>query len=62
MMPDANLEEIIQKTSEIDLDDMHLSLRFYNYLKRGGYKILTDVMTEVPDKFLKIRNFGKNCE
>ena len=62
MEEDLIINELMAKTSGIDLSEIPMSLRLYNCLRRGGYTTLTDVMIESPDKFLNIRNFGKSCE
>lgn len=62
MEPDIKEIEIIEKTAGIDLDDLGLSVRLYNCLRRGGYCTLTDVMLESPESFSKIRNFGRTSE
>lgn len=62
MEPDIREIEIIEKTAGIDLDDLGLSVRLYNCLRRSGYCTLTDVMLEKPESFSKIRNFGRTSE
>ena len=62
MEPDLRKIEIIKKTAGIDLDDLRLSVRLYNCLRQSGYCTLTEVMLEAPEKFSKIRNFGRISE
>ena len=59
---DDNIDELIIKTSGIELDQLKMSIRLYNCLRRGGYNSLTDIMIESFENFRSIRNFGKSCE
>lgn len=62
MGTDLSIDESIKKTTDIDLSEINMSIRLYNCLRRGGYKMLSDIMTESPEKFSSIRNFGKTSE
>ncbi len=53
-------KEIIEKTKDIELEDLGLSMRLYNVLKMCGYNSLTDIMLEHPDTFSRLRNFDND--
>lgn len=42
------------------IDDLNLSVRTYNCLKRAGINTVDDVMALSLDEVMKIRNLGKN--
>ena len=49
------------KVQNPSIDDMDLSVRLYNTLKRGGYETLNDIMEAKVEDIMKIRNFGEVC-
>ena len=42
----------------IDIEDLDLSVRAYNSLKRAGYDTVSDIIDAGPDKLAKTRNLG----
>ena len=54
--------EPVKYIADINVDDMGLSVRSYNCIKRAGINTLAellDVIDNRPEFFLKIRNFGR---
>lgn len=47
--------------TDIMIEEMNLSIRAYNCLKRAGVRTLDDVIRLGSDKLLKVRNLGKKC-
>lgn len=45
----------------IDIEDLDLSVRAYNSLKRAGYDTVSDIIDAGSDKLIKTRNLGKRC-
>lgn len=43
------------------LDKLGMSTRLYNCLHGRGYRTVGDLVTEDPNHFLAIRNFGTAC-
>lgn len=43
------------------IEELDLSVRAYNCLKRAGYKTVADIMTADRDKLMKTRNLGQKC-
>ena len=43
---------------ELPIEDLNLSMRAYNCLRRGGIKTIGDIMERSPDDLLAIRNLG----
>ncbi len=59
---DLNIHKLSDKTAGIDLSEINMSIRLYNCLRRAGYKTLSDIMAEAPEKFSSIRNLGRASE
>jgi DNA-directed RNA polymerase subunit alpha len=62
-MNDVNIlktpeEDIQQKTLEMTIEDMDLSVRSYNCLKRAGINTIQDLTKRSKDDMLKVRNLG----
>ena len=51
-------EDIQQKTLEMTIEDMDLSVRSYNCLKRAGINTIQDLTKRSKDDMLKVRNLG----
>ena len=51
-------EDIQQKTLEMSIEDMDLSVRSYNCLKRAGINTVEDLIKKSKDDMLKVRNLG----
>ena len=52
-------EDPKQKTLEMPIDDLDLSVRAYNCLKRAGVNTLQDLTNKTETEMMKIRNLGK---
>jgi DNA-directed RNA polymerase subunit alpha len=48
-----------QKVLEMNIDDMDLSVRSFNCLKRAGIQTVEDLTRRTEDDMLKVRNLGK---
>ena len=58
----AEAFEPVKYVTDIKIEDMGLSVRSYNCLKRAGINTLAEVLNKIdchPEDYLKIRNFGK---
>jgi DNA-directed RNA polymerase subunit alpha len=54
-----NLEDPKQKALETSIDDLELSVRAYNCLKRAGINNVQDLVNKTENEMMKIRNLGK---
>lgn len=52
-------EDKQQKVLEMSIDDMDLSVRSYNCLKRAGIQTVEDLTRRTEDDMLKVRNLGR---
>ena len=52
-------EDKQQRALEMSIDDMELSVRSYNCLKRAGINTIEDLTKRSKDDMLKVRNLGK---
>lgn len=52
-------EDPIQKTLETPIEELDLSVRAYNCLKRAGHHTLQDLTSLTENEMMKIRNLGK---
>ena len=52
-------EDSVQKTLETPIEELDLSVRAYNCLKRAGIHTLQDITAMTEDEMMKIRNLGK---
>ena len=43
----------------MSIDDLELSVRSYNCLKRAGISIVEDLTNKREEEMLKVRNLGK---
>ena len=48
-----------KKVLEMNIDDMDLSVRSYNCLKRAGIQTVEDLTRKSEDDMLKVRNLGR---
>lgn len=46
---------------DIKIDDMELSVRAYNCLKRSGIHTLGDLMDKTPEDMMRVRNLGRKA-
>lgn len=52
-------EDKQQKVLEMNIEDMDLSVRSYNCLKRAGIHTVEDLIKKTEDDMLKVRNLGR---
>jgi len=48
-----------KKLNMISIDELELSVRSYNCLKRAGINTVEELVNKTPDEMMKIRNLGK---
>lgn len=58
IMPDA-AEEKISQTSDIPIEDLELTVRSYNCLKRANISTVGELIQKTPAEMMKVRNLGK---
>ena len=49
----------INKTLNMTIDELELSVRSYNCLKRAGINTVEELTNKTPDDMMKVRNLGK---
>jgi DNA-directed RNA polymerase subunit alpha len=47
------------KILEMTIEDLDLSVRSFNCLKRAGINTVDDLITKSPEDMMKVRNLGK---
>lgn len=47
------------KALEMSIDELELSVRSYNCLKRAGINTVQELCSKTPDEMMKVRNLGK---
>jgi DNA-directed RNA polymerase subunit alpha len=47
------------KTLEMSIDELELSVRSYNCLKRAGINTVEELTNKTPDDMMKVRNLGR---
>ena len=52
-------EDPLKKMLETSIDDLDLSVRAYNCLKRAGILTIRDLVEKSENEMMKIRNLGK---
>lgn len=52
-------EDKQQKVLEMTIEDLDLSVRSYNCLKRAGIQTVADLIEHTEDEMLKVRNLGR---
>lgn len=52
-------EDKVQKLLEMSVEDMDLSVRSYNCLKRAGINVVQDLINKTEDDMLKVKNLGR---
>lgn len=60
--PIAEAEAVIHehfKNWNVDIENMDLSVRAYNCLKRAGFNKVCDLVGMTREKFMKVRNLGR---
>ena len=67
-LPNYEFEEVEEETKEetvkdkvlmINIEDLDLSLRSFNCLKRADIHTVEDIITKTAEELCKIKNFGK---
>ena len=47
------------KTLEMSIDELELSVRAFNCLKRAGINTVSELTNKTPDEMMKVRNLGR---
>ena len=47
------------KVLEMNIDELELSVRSYNCLKRAGINTVEELCNKTPDDMMKVRNLGR---
>ena len=47
------------KLLEMGIDELELSVRSYNCLKRAGINTIGELISKTPEEMMKVRNLGK---
>ena len=48
-----------EKVLEMTIEELDLSVRAFNCLKRAGVNTVGDLISKSPDEMMKVRNLGK---
>ena len=48
-----------EKALEMNIDELELSVRSYNCLKRAGINTVEELINKTPDEMMKVRNLGR---
>ena len=48
-----------EKALEMNIDELELSVRSYNCLKRAGINTVEELCNKTPDDMMKVRNLGR---
>ena len=48
-----------EKVLEMSIDELELSVRSYNCLKRAGINTVEELCNKTPDEMMKVRNLGR---
>lgn len=48
-----------QKAMEMNIDELELSVRSYNCLKRAGINTVEELCSKTPEEMMKVRNLGR---
>ncbi len=51
--------DVKEKVLEMSIDELELSVRSYNCLKRAGINTVEELINKTPDEMLKVRNLGR---
>ena len=52
-------ESQTKSSSSLSIDELELSVRSYNCLKRAGINTVEELLTKTSDEMMKVRNLGK---
>ena len=53
------VEDEHEKVLEMNIDELELSVRSYNCLKRASINTVEELINRTPDDMMKVRNLGK---
>ena len=53
-------EESKDKILEMNIEELDLSVRSYNCLKRAGINTVQELIKKTPEDMMKVRNLGRN--
>ena len=56
---DKKEESGLEKTLEMTIEELDLSVRAFNCLKRAGVNTVQDLVNKSPEEMMKVRNLGK---
>ena len=48
-----------EKVLEMNIDELELSVRSYNCLKRAGINTVDELISRTPEDMMKVRNLGR---
>ena len=48
-----------EKALDMNIDELELSVRSYNCLKRAGINTVAELINRTPDEMMKVRNLGR---
>ena len=49
----------VERVLEMNIDELELSVRSYNCLKRAGINTVAELINKTPDEMMKVRNLGR---
>ena len=52
-------DDLKEKVLEMSIDELELSVRSYNCLKRAGINTVEELTNKTPDDMMKVRNLGR---
>jgi len=52
-------EDDKEKVLEMNIDELELSVRSYNCLKRAGINTVEELINKTPEEMMKVRNLGR---
>jgi len=58
-MPDEPAEDVKRKFLDITIEELDLSVRSYNCLKRAGINTVDELIGKTEEEMMKVRNLGK---
>ncbi len=53
------VDDEAQKVMEMNIDELELSVRSYNCLKRAGINTVEELCSKTPNEMMKVRNLGR---
>ena len=52
-------QDPVDKVIEMNIDELELSVRSYNCLKRAGINTVEELTNKTPEDMMKVRNLGR---